>query len=323
MRKITLPVPAIAVALVMAGSYLSAAEDSGKPDDSYLDLPLPGHSQLEATPVSFRTMIANADAALADVRAAIADPQCMLPFEAHAASCSPGSFFLVAQLMHLRSELDRESPESALARRLRDAEPEVDLQAWHQARQRSQAEFLAAKAGLDLSRRHATALDALPVLTGMFDLSKAAGKISWVRPLTYVEYAGRSPDSGVPRKDYVTAYAWLATAYMRDAVEAHPGRRFPQDLEILVGGREWERALEVRDAMDTLLHGQVERAPVEALLALKDFHYSRMPDRWAPSLEEQIRRNNTLAAARYHLAAEGAESKPPTVLFRGLRPRRQ
>ena len=315
MRGISLSVFAVTVALAMIGDRASAAEDTGRASNSYLDLLLPGHSQFEATPVSYRDMIARADAALADVLAATSDPQCMRPFDALAASCSPESFFLVAQLMHLRSELERESPDLTLARRLRDAEPEVDLQAWHEARQRSEAEFLAAQAGLDLIGRHAATLDSLPVLTGMFDLSEAASRIDWIRGLSYLEYAGRSPSSGVSRKDYVTAYAWLVTGYIDTAVEAHPGRRFPQDIQILMGGDEWKRALEVRDTVETLLMRQAERAPVEGLLALKEFHYSRMPDRWAPSLEQQVRRANTLAAARYHFAAEALSSSPLPSFF--------
>ena len=315
MRGLSFSVFAIAVALVVVGGRPSVAEDTGRASDSYLDLLLPGHSQFEATPVSYRNMIARADVALADVLAATSDPQCMRPFDALAASCSPESFFLVAQLMHLRSELERESPDLALARRLQDAEPESDLQAWHEARQRSEAEFLAAQAGLDLIGRHAAALDALPVLTGMFDLSEAASQIDWIRPLSYLEYAGRSPSSGVSRKDYVTAYAWLSTGYIETAVEARPGRRFPQDLQILMDGDEWKRALEVRDTVETLLIGQAERAPVEGLLAMQDFHYIRMPDRWAPSLEQQVRRDNTLAAARYHFAAEALSPTPLPSFF--------
>ena len=274
--------------------------DEGVPGDgdAYLDSALPGHFLFRAAPYSYRQILAEVDTFLPEVQAVTANGDCMAVMtragETYPAECHPESFFKTAQVMHLCGvvELQDDLP---VARAPGTFSLVAEMEPW------------AMDVASALCRRINVTLESLPVLTGLFDFDTAVvGERSWVRDLSYLEYAGRHPASGVPLVDYVTAFELLRMAFVT---------RGSDDPRETVSPGTWARMLDRQEAVHNLLLHRAGQEPLEGFPALADFHRGKIPPRVEDAIAQaaHVTRKNCRAAARYHFAAQalGAESLGP------------
>ncbi|MDE0350346.1 MAG: hypothetical protein OXM56_11650 [Gammaproteobacteria bacterium] len=149
------------------------------------------------------------------------------------------------------------------------------------------------------------------MLTGLFDFTVATVRgRTWVRNLSYLEYAGRHPASGVPLADYVTAFDLLRMAFLTGA--GYDGRR-------TVAVETWAHVLGRQEAVESLLLRRAGREPLEGFLALADFHRGKMPPKVADAIAEapHVGRSNCLAAAPYRFAAQALSAGSPGLAGAG------